>query len=885
MNEETILVLGFYDRKNIGDECYKTAFSILFNKVKKLSFVCTDDIEKIPDDVTIVVCGGGDIINDYFMRKVQELLKTFVGRSYAISVGIPYEAATKYLHIFDHVFTRSTVDYDVAVKEVGEGNVTVCPDLSVLLPFDVSNQFDIPFYKKFITSLRDKNVKKNPVERSMNVGVCLAQPYFFENPNKSSLLSSLSRVLTKIFRQSNVKIEYHFLAFNYDNESQKEGDLICNRSLANKLNRNGVSTIVHNITDPLEMIKFINEKIDVNLCMRYHSVMFSVITNTRFIPLFVSSKIRNLLEELKYDDRYIVEMQKNDEYQPIGFSEQKLLDSMMSSFEDLQYKNSFDKGQFEVIRQMIFEQRKHACMLITDVLQTFDDVLKSCMRGLCKYLNIDTATYENVLQGNEQIPLCNKTPLQVARFICFMISGKTHHPCVWGLADNLQQADFRLLDSIKFIWDICKTQHEMCEKQHSYYPSLKIDRKVLINLDFVFQNDFAQYHRSGWSYVTGGLMNLDALHLMKTSEIMLDTYVDRSFHWGYEILKHIGMIPYVKPWYGFIHHTFDTSHSEYNCNNLFSNNDFIESLKTCKGILVLSQYLANQLIDALKERNIEVPVHVLYHPMEFVDNVFTMDRFLTNPNKQIVQIGAWLRNPYGIYALPLSSNESKLSLIKVALKGKEMDQYFPPPGFLNSMDDMLLKHDWHAKDDVSDCYRGICRNIICRDIIGKQAAVNKYCQGLYNHIIDEMESVKVLDKLNNEDYDNLLAENIVFLSLVDCSAVNTVLECIVRNTPIILNRIAALEEILGVEYPGFYESLNEAADKCQDLNLITKIHVYLTQLNKDRYQLDHFVQKLQEIVQYGSTNNNYELYKKPTLNLFDQKYSNYKRFLPPNFFT
>lgn len=105
-----------------------------------------------------------------------------------------------------------------------------------------------------------------------------------------------------------------------------------------------------------------------------------------------------------------------------------------------------------------------------------------------------------------------------------------------------------------------------------------------------------------------------------------------------------------------------------------------------------------------------------------------------------------------------------------------------------------------------------------------------------------------MDKLSNEEYDKLLSENIVFLQLVDCSAVNTVIECIVRNTIIIVNRLPALEELLGLYYPGFYTTLEDAQKILGDINHLYKCYKYLSLLDKTRYRLDHFLTRIQNIV-------------------------------------
>ena len=58
------------------------------------------------------------------------------------------------------------------------------------------------------------------------------------------------------------------------------------------------------------------------------------------------------------------------------------------------------------------------------------------------------------------------------------------------------------------------------------------------------------------------------------------------------------------------------------------------------------------------------------------------------------------------------------------------------------------------------------------------------------------------------NYDLLLMQNIVFINLIDASAVNTILECIVRNTPIIVNKIDGIIDYLGEDYPLYYNELS-----------------------------------------------------------------------------
>ena len=84
-----ILFLGFYERGNLGDDSYVSAFPLIFQDCECI-FQCTDDTLCIPNNIDVIVVGGGDVINSYFMSRVEELIKDFTGPVYAFSVGIPY---------------------------------------------------------------------------------------------------------------------------------------------------------------------------------------------------------------------------------------------------------------------------------------------------------------------------------------------------------------------------------------------------------------------------------------------------------------------------------------------------------------------------------------------------------------------------------------------------------------------------------------------------------------------------------------------------------------------------------------------------------------------------------------------------------------------------
>ena len=100
--------------------------------------------------------------------------------------------------------------------------------------------------------------------------------------------------------------------------------------------------------------------------------------------------------------------------------------------------------------------------------------------------------------------------------------------------------------------------------------------------------------------------------------------------------------------------------------------------------------------------------------------------------------------------------------------------------------------------------------------------------------------IKVIDYLSPQKYEELLSNTIVFLDLEDSSANNTVIECIIRCTPILVNRLPALEEYLGKEYPLFYENIKEAESLMQERKLIEAYH-YLEKLDKSDLTIENMI--------------------------------------------
>jgi hypothetical protein len=100
--------------------------------------------------------------------------------------------------------------------------------------------------------------------------------------------------------------------------------------------------------------------------------------------------------------------------------------------------------------------------------------------------------------------------------------------------------------------------------------------------------------------------------------------------------------------------------------------------------------------------------------------------------------------------------------------------------------------------------------------------------------------------LNNMDYIHNLVSSIGFGYYNDVGASNCLLEHIVTNTPIIVNKHPAIVEYIGEEYPLFYEDIKYSPDKyLLDKKYITKCAHYLKERSKlDIFSIDKFKQDL-----------------------------------------
>ena len=831
-----VLVYGYYGMHNFGDDLFQYIFTKIFStKHNSVLIKNPDTLKFIPDTTDVMICGGGDIVNDYFMNKVVRLKSRWEKKNkkhlptYAISIGLSYPEQivagnVHYLDIFDHYIVRNKHDYKLLADRYGKTHVQYLYDIAFLLPF-------YNLYK---------------VVRTTNkVGIFLARPIYKNGTNKqyNGFIDQMANLIDTLSQKYLVEL----VACDQGN-SNNNNDIFINNDVYNKLSSQTNVTIVD--ASSHEQISELFSTYKFTICMRFHAHILSYITRTPFVSLSMTNKVKYFMDDNNLND-YIVSFKKengdifiddfNQVYQKIEMMEKFPSYDIQYVSPDYYIKKVNEKKiryspPFYFTESELEEKQKIVINNLVNTLQKYR-FQKDAFQIVYSQKDIDScitvADLCFLLLG--EYPDWNNTRLKniLGSTIDFLMTNKYESDYSWGLHEQI--FDLNIKESVKWImhhmYYYKVTKGEPRVETHDYQHKI---RKFSVNMNYIEPHSMDGLHRAGWKYVTDAIFN--EFHDDK-SEIILDVCADATFHWNHDILKLIDKIPYRQKWIGIIHHTPNVNYTNYNTTALINNPTFIESLDCCLYLIVLSEYLKTWFEAELKKKNINTRIIHLVHPTEFTTNNFSLESFLTNENKMVVQIGGWMRNSYAIYALPI--DHTKLDIKKAFLKGKMMENYFKPKDF--DIEKLVQIYECDKKTDDKEnnhCHSQICQDISisCHPSVGLTTHRNKYIQGMIEQIINDYNSVIELSRLSNDDYDNLLTKNIVFLNLVEASACNTLIECVVRNVPIVINKIPAVVEMLGNSYPLYYDTMAEAGEIVTNVKkIIAQAKTKLTFWNLNKY--------------------------------------------------
>jgi hypothetical protein len=304
-------------------------------------------------------------------------------------------------------------------------------------------------------------------------------------------------------------------------------------------------------------------------------------------------------------------------------------------------------------------------------------------------------------------------------------------------------------------------------------------------------------HRSGWAYALAALEPL-----CTPSGMLLDTFIEANFGWNLEKAQKEAVVPYWEPWVGFVHNPpgIPKWHEHYSAPQvILASPAWRQSVPYCRGLLTLSETMAAWL-----RRRMGVPVVALVHPTEIPVVKFEWSRYVQNKEPKVIQVGWWLRRFRSIYELP-----------------------------------------------VSRLQRAVLTPVLPQRDADFRKAVNRDTSRPAGRILQES-AVCHLPYQSAGGFDELLAENIVFLHLYDSVCNNTLIECIVRETPVLVNPLPSVVEYLGQEYPLYFTTLAQAGKKADDNGCVRAAHEYLHALPKQRFSAEYFRDSLADSDLYRS---------------------------------
>ncbi len=302
---------------------------------------------------------------------------------------------------------------------------------------------------------------------------------------------------------------------------------------------------------------------------------------------------------------------------------------------------------------------------------------------------------------------------------------------------------------------------------HPSPPGLKIRDNFVISS-----------HQYGWGVA------LKSLSVLSHPEgVLFDGFIENTFLWNLVENRTKRKIPYCEPWVGFVHHppcvpTWP-SIAKHRLQDLANVPEWTESLQHCLGLFALTDYLAQWVRNEWR-----VECEVLRYPALTPDRVFSFESYKSQHPKIVTMVGFWLRR-YSSFQM---------------LKGEGYRKVRP-----------LLVEDPKSK------------GIEHVKLYEKEEAASRGC------LIEEVQEVEIVTRLSNEDYDELLSKAVVFLDLIDASAVTTIVECMARCTPLLINPLPAVKEYLGVDYPLYFESLKVAEKKLQDEGMVLAAHEHMVE--------------------------------------------------------
>jgi hypothetical protein len=359
----------------------------------------------------------------------------------------------------------------------------------------------------------------------------------------------------------------------------------------------------------------------------------------------------------------------------------------------------------------------------------------------------------------------------------------------------------------------------------------------LENSDFEWVSYALEYNLDDYESAKKHFLNnirfKEQMKYKKMKNIIFDECIERKYLCNQDNMNE-------KPKYTYQFISFIHDPLLYNLPDQFSNKykyllekdtNFLKEKENLRILITMSQFYKKYITHNISLSN-NTTVEPLYYPLEVTQTKYMFDikNFIENQDKQLFIIGIWLHS-YDTF-LKLSCKKS-----------------------------ILIKSDegQHVKHYITKNIRELIHN----EYINTDSFTQNEIE-----LLKTKYNTKILDFIENDKYYTLFYNNIIFLDLYDSydsdsvvinpfsgkirpcisERVNIVLECIMNNTPLLVNYNVSILEYLGEDYPFYFINYEDAERKINDIELIIKTHYYLKNMDKIKFTYHYFNRELNEII-------------------------------------
>lgn len=286
--KSTVQVIGWYNKRNTGDEAYKLAFPAIFNH----DFIFSD-IPK-PDHASYIL-GGGDILSSSFLNSISKVH----GKKTIASTAFPENIDKTLLSQFETVIVRDEQSL-INAQKIGV-NAILAPDFAFALQGD-------PFSGRRLIKDIFKEASSDLYEKTVGVVVnAHLLPTHGGQSSDSARFDNFCYDMASALDQTNASII--FLPFG---KSMPWDDRVSNSIIASRTKYHKKNVCVYKDLSVQENLDIISA-VDCLISTRLHSTIFAISNSVPFVDITHNHKNSNLLRTLNLEDYSLSYRKSNTE--------------------------------------------------------------------------------------------------------------------------------------------------------------------------------------------------------------------------------------------------------------------------------------------------------------------------------------------------------------------------------------------------------------------------------------------------------------------------------------------------------------------------------------------------------------------------------------------